>query len=367
VIHRRVPIEKIRNTLVIVGSTALSLGDRIATPEGNQTPGLEIHAQILSALLDGEAITSMDLKGNGFFWLVGVGIIGFCGFLVVFWPKQSSLSVLGFCVALSLFYFLICYWVLRQFHVLLPMTIIPIFLLLSGFFGLLADVVRNNQKLARIAKQSSYFLPSMLVKRLLNDQELSAETESKQLTVLVADMRGFTHASEGKSPAHVAKLAQKCLEVLSEIVVRHGGVIEKYTGDGLMAIWGVGENKMSHAQGALNAGLAMQSEILNLSGWFKNEGFEPMRVSVGINSGDMAVGIYGNAHRAWSAHGDEVNLATRIEQLTRTVGRDLLMGELTAQLVGIDQMECFGLYSVKGREHPVKVYGLKIQDVQFEK
>jgi len=197
----------------------------------------------------------------------------------------------------------------------------------------------------------------------LTEKEVAAGSEIRVLSVLVADLRGFTRATEGKSPAQAAQLVQKCLEALSAGVSLYGGTIEKFTGDGLMAIWGAPHADPEHARHALQAALHMQGEVRALAGWLKENGFNPMRVSIGINTGEMAVGIFGKTHRAWTAHGDAVNLATRIEQLTRELGVDLLVGEETARHLRFVDMENMGAHLVKGRQEKVTVYGLKMQNL----
>lgn len=359
VLQQKVPIEKLRNTIVILGSTALSLGDRIATPQGSQTPGLEIHAQVLSAALDAHLITPLDFSSSIQKVLMLLFLLLLSG-LIIQLPLPNTGRIVSACIGLSFCYLGAAYGCLSYLGLLIPLVSAPLFLLLSALMSILADGVLSNRKLARVAAQSRYFLPSMLVSKLLNEQDVAASTESMQLSVLVADMRGFTHASEGKTPEQVALLAQKCLETLSETVIKHGGIIEKYTGDGLMAIWGVGIGDSSnHARQAFKAAQEMQNAIYHLDDWFLSYGFGHMKVSIGINSGNMAVGIFGKAHRAWSAHGDEVNLASRIEQLTRVVGTDLLVGKLTAQLIGVDLFEYQGSHAVKGRDQLVEVYSAR--------
>jgi adenylate cyclase len=174
-------------------------------------------------------------------------------------------------------------------------------------------------------------------------------------------MRGFTTASEGKSPDAVAALAQKCLETLTQVVYQYGGTIEKYSGDGLMAVWGAPKRDLEHAKHAVEAGLQMQVAVKGLKDWFRQNGFEPMRVSVGINTGEGAVGIFGGeAHLAWTAHGDAVNVASRIEQLTRVIGVDLLIGRRTAELYGLANTKDCGEHQVKGRIAPVKIYQIDL-------
>lgn len=126
-----------------------------------------------------------------------------------------------------------------------------------------------------------------------------------------------------------------------------------------MAIWGAPTRDALHAQHAVEAGLKMQQDIDALAPWFIAHDFKPMKVSVGINTGEMAVGVFGgDAHLAWTAHGDAVNVASRIEQLTRTVDMHLLIGQKTAELYGMDKVKYCGDHHVKGRHGLVAVYSV---------
>ena len=164
----------------------------------------------------------------------------------------------------------------------------------------------------------------------------------------------------GVNSEAVAELAQRCLDTLTQVVYEFGGTIEKYSGDGLMAIWGAPRPDPQHAQHAIEAGITMQKNIEALETWFIAHDFKPMKVSVGVNTGEMAVGVFGgDAHLAWTAHGDAVNVASRIEQLTRSVNVDFLLGERTALLYGFEKLRYVGDYEVKGRQQSVVVYTLK--------
>jgi adenylate cyclase len=354
VLKGEVPKKRLENLIVLVGSTALGLGDRVTTPLDSITPGLEIHAQIMSALLDR---TLWEVKSAS--WWQMLLIYGFATSLLWFWPARGQKALIAWVMTLSFIWMVgVLYVTLRSTWVI-AITPSLLWIVLVGFFWFSLESARLSRQLSHVATQFSHFLPASLVKRVLQDPEVKAKSERQTLTVLVADMRGFTTACEGKSPEVAALLAQQCLSVLSAEVARHQGTIEKYTGDGLMAMWGAPFSEQEHAKLALNAAKAMRLAVDNMQPWLAEHGFDPMRVSVGINTGEMAVGLFGSqSHLAWTAQGDAVNLANRIEQLTRTVGRDLLLGEMTAQLVGIEYCEHMGTHMVKGRSQPVAVYAL---------
>ena len=351
VISQEAPLHQLKNTVVVLGSTALGLGDFVATPARNIVPGLELHAQIFSSILDNNFIQPKQR----WWWIVLPQL--FIALLFMLLPTRSSRANIVWTVGMLLLTLLIELAAFRYLNWWVPATPALISIMLLGLTAILQDNILVNRRLAAVAEQIGRFIPDALAKRLVRGRDFEPNTEERELTVLVADMRGFTSAAEGKTPDQVASLAQKCLETLTQVVYRFGGTIEKFSGDGLMAIWGAPRKDAEHAQHAYQAGLAMQLEIQQLQAWFLQNHFPKMKVSVGINTGKMAVGVFGgHSHLAWSAHGDAVNVASRIEQLTRTVGTDLLLGARTAELVGLEQLSYCGDFKVKGRNELVAVY-----------
>jgi adenylate cyclase len=355
ILEGRTPKPQLENLLVLLGSTALGLGDHVVTPMDNLTPGIEIHAQLLSAAMDRAFIKPVAASA----WLL-VGEFILIGLTYCIWPWRNARGLIVWVAIMLIAVFALAYGLFEQLAWWVPLSPMPINIMLLWLSGMLFESARLNRQIQGVTTQFNRFLPASLVKRILVDRALGPDSELCVLTVLIADMRGFTEASEGKPPEAVAELAQRCLETLSEVVNRFNGTIEKYTGDGLMALWGAPMDDAQHAEHAVKAGIAMQEAVALLAPWFVAKGFKPLKVSVGINTGEMAVGIFGGAsHLAWTAQGDAFNTASRIEQLTRIVGHDLLLGEATAQLIGMQFVNSQGVHQVKGLSHPVEVYALK--------
>ena len=351
VITHQANIDILKNAVVVLGSTALGLGDFVATPTRNIVPGLELHAQIFSSILEHDFI----IPKHNAIWLIVPMILIFLLYLIM--PLRSTKAIIvamfiGLVLVVSIEVILF-----SEFRLWIPSSPMVLSVLMLGLSSIVYENFNANRQLFNVAHQVSRFIPESLTKRLVRGGELGPQNEERELTILVADMRGFTTASEGKSPNEVALLAQKCLETLTNAVYAHKGTIEKFSGDGLMAIWGAPRKDHAHAKHAIESGLAMIAAIRELSGWFEENGFPKMRVSIGINTGDGAVGVFGGeSHLAWTAHGDAVNVASRIEQLTRLVGDDLLVGLRTAELVGIEHFRFCGEHKVKGRTELVSVF-----------
>ena len=350
VLARRIDPKLLKNCIIYIGSTALGIGDYVATALDAVTPGVEVHTQNMVALLDDQYIDSAQQE-----WLILIIILFSLGFM--FWPGNylvwASLAgmLLMFLVDVVSFNYFGCYLKFSPVYVQMIVSLI----LWAG--------VRNaflNRQLLIVSNRFSRFLPERLVGNLIQGRLVNPGHENRLLTVLIADMRGFTSASEGKSPKEVAKLAQRCLEELTRCVYAHHGTIEKYSGDGLMALWGAPEPDSQHALHALQAGLDMQAAIDGLAEWFNENKFPKLSLSIGINSGEMAVGIFGGqSHMAWTAHGEAFNVASRIEQMTRVFDQDILLGNLTVRLIGLEYFNSMGSHRVKGLSYPVEIFNIK--------
>ncbi|MEY4717677.1 MAG: hypothetical protein RL563_295 [Pseudomonadota bacterium] len=351
VLAKTVPKARIENCILFVGSTALGIGDYVATALDAITPGVEVHMQSLVALLDGVALQPAEP------WLIGLALVVLSG-LFIFWPFDQGVVLL----MISLLLFAgIDIAAFTYSGVYLKMTPVYMEIMVLMVAWLMSRSATLNKQLAVVGHRFSRFLPESLVGKVLSGNLVNPSYEDRQLTVLIADMRGFTAACEGKPPQEVAKLAQRCLEELSRCVYAHQGTIEKYSGDGLMALWGAPQIDDQHALHALQAALDMQRAIQALSAWFDENQFKRLGISIGLNSGEMAVGIFGGqSHLAWTAHGEAFNVASRIEQMTRVLHEELLVGKNTVEYLPKDWFQSKGLHPVKGLTYPLELFTLTI-------
>ncbi len=352
VLQHQVAPERLKNMIVVLGSTAFGLGDYVATPISSVMPALEIHGELVSAMLDRSFITPKYTLN----WVMLPILL--IAFFYLFWPWHSLNGILIWTILTLTVALTASVMMFVAYSCLIPLTTPFSMAFMLGLLGFILESLRLNQKLLMVFRQFNRFIPRSLVDRFIYGQSVTNGSQELRLTVLVVDMRGFTSAAEDRTSDQVAQLAQHCLKALTDAVVQHGGTIEKYSGDGLMAVWGAPPHRDSHqAQHAVAAGLAMQQAITDLAPWFITHNFEPMQASVGINTGEMSVGVFGSdEYAAWTVHGDAVNVASRIEQLTREVHENLLMGEQTARLFGMRNVRYCGEHVVKGRQGLVRVY-----------
>jgi adenylate cyclase len=214
--------------------------------------------------------------------------------------------------------------------------------------------VRRRENLA-------HFLPRQVVDRVLRAGGKSLEPVQREVTLMFSDIRDFTSISEKLPPKEVLEFLDDYFGHMSQIVKGHQGMLNKFIGDGLMAVWGVPDFSEEHAVLAIRAALDMRTKLAELNQHrVKQQGKEPIRIGIGIHTGPVAAGMLGGADQhEYTVIGDAVNLASRIEGLTKQSGADILISERTLAL-SKDRFEVrrVGEEKVKGRAEPVIVYAV---------
>ena len=183
------------------------------------------------------------------------------------------------------------------------------------------------------------------------------EGESREMTILFSDVRSLTTISERLDPKELALMMHDFLTPLSRVIYKHRGAIDKYMGGRIMAFWGAPLPDSTHARNAMLAGIEMQSTLKALQPYFKERGWPEIRAGIGINTGRVSVGNMGSEVRvAYTVMGDEVNLAARLEGLTRQYGVDIIVGENTRNAIPDLLYRELDHVRVKGKDKSVAIY-----------
>lgn len=354
VLHGEIPVGDLHDKIILIGTSAQGLMDMRTTPVGEVYPGVEVHANMISGILSQNIKQSPPyVLGANFVLLLLLGVT-----LSVLLPLLSpvrgmlvSLAALTGDVVLNK-----SLWEYGNIAIPLAGGLLMILALfaLNMSFGYFV-VSRDKRKITGLFGQ---YVPSEVVEEMAkNPESVSMEGDSREMTVLFSDVRGFTTISEGLDPKELSLLMNEFLTPLSRVIYAQRGTIDKYMGDCIMAFWGAPLIDDKHAFNAIQAGLEMQRTLTTLQPHFKARGWPEIHIGVGINTGRVSVGNMGSEVRmAYTVMGDSVNLASRLEGITKEYGVLVLVGENTKQAVPEFVYREVDLVRVKGKVQPVSIY-----------
>ena len=355
VIKDRVPPERLKGRIALVGATAPALFDLRSTPVDSVYPGVEIHANLIAGILDrdlkqkpryvqgaevvlllvGGVALSLAIPMLSAAWATGAALLGFLlitGFNVLLWQYADMVLPLAASILMtaSLYTMNMAY----------------------GYF------VESRSK-RQFAELFGQYVPPELVDKMAEDPErYNMEPRSAELTILFSDVRGFTSISEALKPEELREYINEYLTTMSAIIrSEYRGTLDKYIGDAIMAFWGAPVDDPQHARNGVLAALEMQKECRALNERFSARGWPPLNIGVGVNSGRVRVGDMGSqVRRAYTAMGDAVNVASRLEGRTKGYGVGVLVGEATRAAVPDVLFREVDRIKVKGKDEAVVIY-----------
>lgn len=344
----------LKNKIVLIGTTAQGLLDLRATPVAPVFPGVEIHANLLAGLLDNTLLDNPAyVKGMELVILVLVGslLTLLIPLLSPLWATLSTLLLTVAVITLNLLIWQELYLVLPLAATLLMILALFLFSMSYGYF------IESNSKRS-ITRLFGQYVPPELVDEMSHDpSSFSMQGESREMTVLFSDVRGFTTISEGLNPAELSELMNEFLTPMTAIIHEQRGTIDKYMGDAIMAFWGAPIRDAQHARHALDAAIQMVQTLADMQPRFQARGWPEIKVGVGLNSGTMSVGNMGSQFRiAYTVMGDAVNLGSRLEGLTKQYGVQIIVSETTAAAVPEYVFRELDRVRVKGKALPVAIY-----------
>jgi adenylate cyclase len=342
-----------RDKIVVIGTTAAGLRDLFTVPfaEGSM-PGMQVHANIIDNLLSQRF---MRPAGGGWTLLILIGCalaVGAAGVLLAVWPASAiaSLVVAGIGVA-SVMLFRQGVWI----DVAAPVLAVAF----ATFGGTAYQYFVEGREKRQVKRTFSRFVSKDVYEQLVADPASARIGGARRdMSVLFADIRGFTTFTERGRPEDVVAQLNEYFSRMVAVVFEHRGTVDKFVGDMVMALFGAPLADLDHADHAVQAALGMLDALRGLNAHWAGEGRPPLEIGVGVNSGDMVAGIIGSdTVMSYTVIGDAVNLGSRLESLNKEYGTRLIISEGTrARLKGRYDMRPLGAVTVKGKSEPVNIF-----------
>lgn len=350
----RIKPGELKGKIALIGTTAPGLLDLRATPVGEAYPGVEIHANLITGMLDG----SIKLKPPYILGaevmlllLTGLAMVLLLPLLSPLRATLASLLVLLFILTVNL-----VFWHYGNLVLPLGSSVLMVLVLFAlnmsyGYF------VESRAKRQFTELFGQYVPPELVEEMSRNPESYSMEGRKAELTVLFSDVRGFTTISEGLSPENLVRLMNIYLTAMTELLRKNRGTVDKYIGDAVMAFWGAPVTDADHARHAVITAMEMQAALPAVNRTLAQHGWPELHIGVGVNTGEMTVGDMGSTVRqAYTVMGDAVNLGSRLEGITKQYGVGILVGETTRKAIKDIVFREVDRVQVKGKEEPVAIY-----------
>lgn len=361
VLTGEIPLSVFENKIIFVGATAPDLHDDKPTPFGKGTfmSGVEIHAEIANMLLSGFSLRTME-PFIYYFWLFLAALLP-----AVFFSYLSGTISATLVSALSGLIYLIFALVLFEHGVSVNLVHLNISWVLSAVTSFSYKYFQTDKEKRKIRNIFSKYVSADVLEELVNDpSKVKLGGEEREVTVFFSDVRSFTTLSEGMSPSQLTRFLNKYLTVMTNLVLKHRGVVDKYIGDAIMSFWGAPIENKNHAEDAIKTSLDMVEALVELNKKNKALGEPEIDIGIGLNSGSATVGNMGSEVRFdYTVMGDTVNLASRLEGQTKTYGVKIIISETTRALVSDEELKKVGtmareldMIKVKGKKKPVTIF-----------
>jgi len=355
VLAERVPLERLKGKITLIGTTAPGLLDLRSTPVDNVYPGVEVHANLIAGMLDKNIKQKPPYMLGAEVVLLFVGGVALSLMIPMLAPLWATLATLiGMLLVGGLN---VAIW--TEADMVLPLAA-SVLMTVSLYtvnmaYGYFVEA-RSKRQFTELFGQ---YVPPELVDEMARDpQKYNMEPRAAELTILFSDVRGFTSISEALKPEELREYINEYLTDMSGIIrSRHRGTLDKYIGDAIMAFWGAPVDDAQHARNGVLAALDMQKECKVLNEKFAARGWPTIKIGVGVNSGSVRVGDMGSqVRRAYTAMGDAVNVASRLEGRTKYYGVGILVGEPTRNVVKDVVFREIDRIKVKGKDEAVSIY-----------
>jgi adenylate cyclase len=358
-VHDGIALERdpdaFRGKIVLIGATSITLQDIYPTPYSASvpTPGVEIVANAIDTIINGKYIAIAPP------WMeLLVTLAAAAAAFVISRSKQPTRTVIALILAMT-GYWTAAFVLFASVRYVIPVVAPQVMLFLGVVLPALEQAVSQELEKRRLRSLFSRFISPEMVDQMISTQDLASLNKRADLTILFSDIRGFTTLSEKMTPEEVVAMLNPYLEAMSRVIYKHGGTIDKYEGDAIIAFFGEPIPYPDHAARAIHAALDMRQALAELKeNWAREGGQSQIEMGIGINSGEVFVGLLGSEQRInYTVIGDNANLASRLQDLTKTYAWPVLISESTYQQVKDEfDTELVDSVTVKGKTQSVNVY-----------
>jgi adenylate cyclase len=357
VVQGRLPNSTFHNKIVLIGAGANGLGDTFVTPFSAALSGVERHATVIANVLRGDVLQRRDatvLVDLGSMAVIGLVLGWLSPRLPWLWGIFCAGSLAGGYTVLNVLALTRAGW---WVHLLFPLVAVGV---QYGSITLYRLITEERQKRMIRKAFQSYLHPAVVAQVAQHPERLKLGGEKKALTVLFSDIRGFSAISERLTPEALVQLLNEYFSAMAQLVLADHGLLDKYIGDAIMAVYGAPLPTPDHAYLACHTALRMLTTLHTLQPHWQARGLPPIEIGIGINSGDMIVGNMGSdLHINYTVTGDEVNLGSRLEGVNKAYGTKIIISESTweqvRERVATRELD---VIQVKGKEKPTRIFEL---------
>ena len=355
VLSGRTHPDAFKNKIVIVCGTATGLFDTTAVPNLRNFPGPEIHANLIDNLLNGTYLRAPPV------W-VSLPVILLLGLAVGPWlaglkTKRGAAAVFAILIG----YYALCQFGFNRFYYVFNF-VVPLVALLASYGTMLFRRLLTEEKEKRRIKSmfGQYVSPKVIDILIRDSSRMKLGGEERHVTLFFSDIAGFTTVSEKLTPQELVEVLNDYLSTMTDVILDLDGTLDKFIGDAIMAFWNAPLDQPKHALLACRAAVGQMALLPELHRRFGDKGWPIVEFRIGLNTGPAVIGNMGSStHRNFTAVGDTVNLASRLEGANKMFGTRILISESTLQAAKDDiEVRELDFLRVKGKTQPIRVYEL---------
>ncbi len=356
VVFKRLKPGQLQGKIVLIGSTAPGLQDLRVTPVGQTYPGVETHANLLSSMLDGRSAYRPD-------YAIGyeIGLLLTTGLLLVFaLPVLSAARALALNITMFLVVLGLNAYLFLMYGMVLPLASVLLLTLVTFTLNMSYGYFVESRSKRELTKLFGHYVPPQLVEKMVaHSGDYTMKAKNSEMTVMFCDLRGFTRLAETMEPTTLQEMLNGIFNHFTKLILKHQGTVDKYMGDCVMAFWGAPVSMPNHADLAVLAAMDIAHAVLAINQEHRSKGYPEIRLGIGINTGIMCVGDMGSfMRRSFTVVGDAVNLASRLEELTKIYAVEIMVSDTTRQQATQFVWQEIDTVRVDGKKQVLQIYSL---------